>query len=349
MKHKPVGAYLASFFFIVLLILFVVCGKTKHNTFLSDSFFAMDTFVSVKAAGGEPNVSDSVKDELKKLERTFSRTDPQSDIARLNAASTLEVTPICAEVLTRVQELAAATEGAFNPCLGSVSALWDITGKKYIPTAKELTALLPYCSADGYTVEGTTVSKAHLQTQIDLGAAVKGYAAEKAIDCLQNKGVTDAMISIGGNIAICGNAPGRTDGWEIGIRNPFFPDQTAVTFVCTDKVIAVSGDYERYFEKDGIRYHHIFDPATGYPAQSGIKSVAVIAPDGLNADVFSTALFVMGVDKALAFYQSGAYDFEAIFFTDDGKVSVTEGLKEQIALVPGAEYRVGVPLTLTAY
>ena len=138
------------------------------------------------------------------------------------------------------------------------------------------------------------------------------------------------MISIGGNIAVTGSAPERKGFWRVGIKNPFSPDEVACYIDCTDKIISVSGDYERYFIKDNKLYHHIFDPSTGYPVDNDIKSVVVIAKDGLVSDALSTALFVMGKEKAVNFYNSGVYDFETVIFTYDNKVYVSDGIKNNV-------------------
>lgn len=323
-----------------------ICTSCSESNYQTRDFFAMDTYISVKAMGASQADLEEVERFVKATEKTFSRTDPESEIYRLNSVQSCEVSPSCAQLLMRAASAADATQGAFNPCLGLISDLWDVTGKKYLPSDAEIADALAHCSYNGYEVDDTSVLKKDIKTKIDLGAAVKGYTAGEALKILKERGVSDAMISLGGNIAVSGHAKGRTDGWGIGVRSPYFPDELALTFSCTDRVIAVSGDYERYFERDGVRYHHIFDSATGKPTKSGLRSTAVICADGFTADMLSTALFVMGAEKAGSFAKSSLYDFEAILFTDDGKVLYTDGLADKITLSNNAKAESGTPLTL---
>ena len=331
---------------VLTVTFFGACRTSPQTSFISDEFFAMDTFVTIKANTSDKTLLEEAEQEIRSIESIFSVTESAGELSQINSSCSAQVSPLCAEILTRVLEISEATDGAFNPCMGQLRELWDVTGKQHIPTQDELDAILPFCRADAFTVDALTVTKEYPQPLLDLGAAVKGYAAEQAISLLRRKGVSDAMISLGGNIAVCGSADANGDGWQIGVRNPFFPDTVAGSFRCTDTVIAVSGDYERYFERDGIRYHHIFDPNTGFPADSGLKSTAVISSDGLLADALSTALFVMGKEKALSFYQSGLYDFEAILFTTDGKVVLTDGLRDKFTLFENAAFTENVPLVI---
>ncbi len=330
----------------VLLCVCVLCACSQRTAFRTDEFYAMNTYITVRLPADEEAHFADIRAYLKELEGIFSRTDPNSEISCLNRSLSAEVSEVCAEVLTRSLQSAADTHGAFNPCLGALSTLWDVTGKQYIPLEEELTAVLPFCLPDGYTVNGLTVVKNKVETQIDLGAVIKGYAAGVLSERLKSDGVTDALINLGGNVAVIGHAPGRSDGWSVGIKNPFAPEELAVSLVCTDTVLAVSGDYERYFERDGVRYHHIFDGSTGKPSASDIKSCAVLCSDGFAADMLSTALTVMGSEKAYAFYKSGKYSFEAIFFTADGDVLLTDGLCGTVTLFSEATDDSGAPLRL---
>lgn len=334
------------FFILLPALIALLCACTRQQAMQTDSFYAMNTYVSITLPQSEKARFSSIRRYVEDIESTFSRTRPESDLYRVNHTSVTEVSPVCADVLLRAQGAARTTDGAFNPCLGSIIELWDITGKAYIPTEEERTAALAECDPLGYTVEGKTVTKQNPQTLLDLGAVVKGYAAGELLHALRESGIDSALINFGGNVALCGHAPGRTDGWRVGVKNPFLPDEIALTLTCTDTVIAVSGDYERYFERDGVRYHHIFDGSTGKPAASGLVSCAVVCEDGFTADMLSTALFVMGKERAYELWQSGVYDFEALLFAEDGKIYVTDGLLESVQLVPTAQTQAGVPLVL---
>lgn len=319
---------------LIALMIFSFSCALKESDYKSCDIFAMDTYVSVVYKGNDNiNVKSLSENELERIESIFSKTIADSEISCINNSTSFTVSAECAHILSQSLELANATNGAFNPALGLIVSLWDITGKKHIPTENEISSLLSFCSYSGIMLTSNTIIKENAETQLDLGACVKGYAAQKTIEKLKENGITDAMVSIGGNIAVTGEADRRDGVWRVGIRNPFNPDEAAGYLDCTDTVISVSGDYERYFEKDGIIYHHIFDSNTGKPSNTNIKSVAVIAKDGLLSDALSTALFCMGSEKALDFYESGLYAFEAVIFLDNGSVAVTDGLTEAFVLL----------------
>ena len=168
--------------------------------------------------------------------------------------------------------------------------------------------------------------KAYLQKEgmaVDLGGIAKGYASDKVAELLKEKGVASAIVSLGGNVYGVGTKP---DGekWEVALANPLDANDYCGLISIENQAVVTSGGYQRYFEENGKKYHHIIDPATGYPAESGLLSVTIISDSGTEADVLSTALYVMGLEKALAFWQEHG-GFEAIFVTEAGEVIATEG------------------------
>ena len=182
--------------------------------------------------------------------------------------------------------------------------------------------------------------------KIDLGGVAKGYALYKASEYLSEEAMgkavgADFCISLGGNVAVSGSSKIRKEsgqkGWKVGITNPFDKSETLGSLVLVHGFVSVSGAYERFFEKDGRIYHHIFDSKTGYPSESDLASAAVISDDGLEADALSTALFVMGKDRAIEFYKSGIYDFEMLLVTETGEVLVSGGINEAFELSENAK------------
>ncbi len=196
-------------------------------------------------------------------------------------------------------------------------------------------------SGEAEAVEGETsmryVARLPQGMQVDLGSVVKGYTATAVADYFREEGVTSALINLGGNVQCIGTKP-NGDKWKVAIKSPFSDSSTGMIGVidAEDVAIITSGGYERYFEDNGEVYWHILDPKTGYPARSGLASVTIIGMDGLRCDGLSTALFVMGLDKAIEFWKADD-SFEAVLVTEDGKVYVTEGVAGSFSLT--SEYR----------
>ncbi|MCR5353858.1 MAG: FAD:protein FMN transferase [Clostridiales bacterium] len=325
---------LLSAVFFLLILSSCENGAEKYN---SDTFFAMDTFITLSAKDASGELLKSAENKTKAYEKIFSRKDESSELYKINASLSEEASDELVLMIKNAFDVSEKTHNAFNPCLGAISDLWDFTNKKYVPSDSEISEILPCCSPGKVKIDGNTVSKEDLNTVIDLGACAKGYSAQKIIEYLKENGVSDAYVNFGGNVSVCGFSESGT-AWKIGIKNPFMTDDIIGYIVCTDKTVSVSGDYERFFEKDGKIYHHIIDPDTGYPSDSGVKSVAVISPDGFISDALSTALFVMGVENSLDFYERKIYDFEAIFVTNDGKVYATSGIKDDFILFGDAYF-----------
>ena len=300
---------------VVLLaaLLFTGCaGEEKAQR----TVFAMDTVMDLLVWGENPEeLAEELPALLTALEAAWSAMEEDSVIGRLNRGVDVALTEEKAGLLERVEALSRRTGGAFDPHLLSLSAAWGFpTGEYRIPGEDEIAAAL----AD---------------RKWDLGAAVKGYAGQRAVALLEERGAERAILNLGGNVQTYGE---KADGspWQIAIRDPEGEGYLGLLSVTGTAAVVTSGDYQRYFEMDGVRYHHILDPETGCPARSGLRSVTVICRDGLTADALSTALFVMGLEDGIEFWrQSG--DFEAVFVCGDGTVWATAG-----AALTGCEFEV---------
>ena len=289
--------------FLPVLMLF---GCTPQEKKVQEFVFCMDTVMELTVWGSEGELAVKEMTELLyDLEQTWSASAEDSVVAAYNRGE--EITDAQSlELLEAVKALAKRTNGAFDPTLYAVTRAWGFPTDEYrVPSDEELAEALE-------------------QDVWDLGAAVKGYAGDRLAAMLENYDVDRAMLNLGGNVQTYGE---KADGspWVIAIQNPdLAEDYLGTVSVTGTMAVVTSGDYQRYFETDGVRYHHILDPETGYPADSGLRSVTVICRDGLTADALSTALFVMGLEEAVEFWRASG-DFEAVFVTDDGRIYATEG------------------------
>lgn len=295
-------------FCVLLCLALCLCAGCAQMDKASKTLFAMDTVMELTAWGGDASLGLKQTEQLlQDLEKTWSAQKEDSLLSRLNRGEEVTLTAQQEALFDRVEELSTYTSGAFDPKLLAVSALWDFTGETHaVPTADEIVLALE-------------------RDQWDLGAALKGYAGQQAVELLETMDIDRALLNLGGNIQTFGEKPGGVP-WNIGIQNPDGGDPVGIVAVTGTASVVTSGDYQRYFELEGVRYHHILDPETGCPADGGLRSVTVICRDGLKADVLSTALFVMGLEKATEFWRQSD-DFEAVFITTEGKIFATAGAK----------------------
>ncbi len=331
---------LTAYGFLMLLLL-SGCGAQLSPDEAQESIqvIAMDTAMLITTYGERsPAAAYACEDTIRDLEKKLSRTDPDSEVSRLNNAGTLEDSESeLRSILIQAGQYCQKTGGAFDITVAPVVAAWGFAGGDgyRVPSQKELDRLLEL--VDGFAVKGNgqTLSLGPGQS-IDLGAIAKGYAADKLVGVFQEYEVPRGLAQLGGNVLAYGDRPDGTP-WRVGIQDPAKPDdQNAFAGVLelTDAFAVTSGGYQRYFEENGKRYHHIIDPATGYPADSGLTSVTVAAgiSDGSGAmcDALSTALFIMGEEKALDLWRHwDGTPFELVLVTEDGRVVVTEGLADR--------------------
>lgn len=298
-------------------------------------FFAMDTLMHVKI-WGSAEAADMVEQELFRLDGLLSVTDESSEISQLNFGQTEAVSEETASLLRSAVALSERTGGAFDPSVYPLVRLWGFTqDAQQVPSQEELQGALCSIGTQNIRFDGNRILLEN-GAQLDLGGIAKGYAAERCAALLQSAGVEAALLSLGGNVQTVGTKPDGTP-WAIGIADPNRPEQALATLRFTGSLALVtSGGYQRYFEENGVRYHHILDPSTGLPARSGLDSVTILADSGTTADALSTALFVTGLEKAAEFWRASD-DFEAVFITDDGEIFATQGAAE---LLDGAEFQV---------
>lgn len=272
------------------------------------------------------------EDRIKELEALWSTTDANSDIYKVNqnGGARTEVSEETAEILQFALDMAEQTGGSFDPTISPVVTTWGfISGEYDIPTEDELTDLLQNVDYEKVLLEENFVTLPD-GMQLDLGAVGKGYTGDIIAELLKEQGVTSALLDIGGNIQMVGRKP---DGsrWRLGIQNPFGEGSLGI-LESEDSAVVTSGNYERYFVgEDGKQYGHIIDPSTGYPAESGLASVSIMAKEGKLCDALSTAIYVMGLNGATEYWQENG-NFEMLLITDEKEIYLTEGIKDDFIL-----------------
>ena len=294
------------------------------------TFFAMDTAMDFTVYG-DAALLDEAETLIGSLEEQVSVTDEHSDIYAIDHTGSGSLSGNAAELMEQALELCRRTGGALDISVYPIVRAWGFTTGGYqVPDEETIQSLLPLVDYTQIQYDAATgVVTLPEGMEIDLGSVAKGYAGQLAAQMLREHGVQSALLNLGGNVQTVGAKPDGSP-WQIGIKDPQGEDAMMVLSV-EDQAVVTSGGYERYFEQDGQTYWHIMDPSTGHPADSGLISVTIVGDEGVVCDGLSTALFVMGLEKAADLWaQSG--DFEAVFVTASGEVYITEGLRDRFAL-----------------
>ena len=324
MKKYFISAMLSALLFLT------GCSAESSPEPVQGTFFAMDTVMDFTIYG-ESGLIDQSESLIASLESLVSVTDTGSELYAINQTGSGTLTGKASSLMEQALELCRRTGGALDISVYPIVRAWGFTTGSYqVPDEAEIQALLPlvdyrkiqYDAADGDVTlpEGM---------KIDLGSVAKGYAGQLVAQMLREHGVQSALLNLGGNVQTVGAKPDGSP-WQIGIKDPQGEDAMMVLSV-EDQAVVTSGGYERYFEQDGQTYWHIMDPSTGHPADSGLISVTIVGDEGVVCDGLSTALFVMGLEKAADLWAQSC-DFEAVFVTASGEVYITEGLQDRFAL-----------------
>ena len=330
-----------SFFFLLALLL-VSCRPDIRKE--GRTVFALGTVCSIQLFTEKPQtevelVLQTCIRRLEELERHLSANAESSTLIDINKASGVSAVNVPADIyplFARAVFFAEKTDGAFNPAIGGVVKLWNIgfeNARK--PEDRDIQVALSRTDYKDVQLAGTAVFLKKEGMKLDLGAIAKGFAADELTRIVKQAGIMHAVIDIGGTISAVGVRP---DGkrWNIGIRDPRIRQgQPIISAPIENRSISTSGSYERYFEQDGIRYHHIIDPATGYPVQSNMIAVSVFADSATDADALSTACFVLGYKKAIKLLDE-LPNTEALFIFDDNSVRTTGNLKKNIMILNSA-------------
>lgn len=314
---------------LLLCMVLTGCGTPKKT---SSTIFAMDTVMTLTVYdSGETaeNALSACRETIYDLSGKLSVTDPDSEIYQLNHSGSTTLSEDSCALLAEAVSLAGATEGFYDPTVYPLMELWGFYNDEFsVPTEKNIQEAL---SHTGYHLLGSPSEDGTLSLRegmgIDFGGIAKGYAAEKLLTQMEQAGIHTAVISLGGNVGLLGEKSDGSD-WVVAVEKPDGSGDAIGELSIAggeNTYVVTSGAYQRYFEEDGVRYHHILHPETGYPAETDLQSVTIVSHSGTEADGLSTALFVMGLDKAVEFWRSGVYSFDMVLITEDN-IYVTPGL-----------------------
>ena len=329
-------------FFLLPVLLLASCKPAVRKE--SRTVFALGTVCSIQLFTEKPqSKADTVLQictrRLEELERHLSANAEISTLIDINKASGVSAVNVPADIyplFERAMFFAEKTDGAFNPVIGGIVKLWNIgfeNARK--PEDRDIRDALFRTGYKDVQLTGTAVFLKKAGMKLDLGAIAKGFAADELTRIVRQAGIAHAVIDIGGTISAVGKRP---DGkrWNIGIRDPRVQQgQPVISAAIESCSISTSGSYERYFEQDGVRYHHIIDPATGYPVRNNMIAVSVFSDSATDADALSTACFVLGYEKAVKLLAE-LPDTEALFIFDDNSVCTTAGLAQHIKVLDSA-------------
>lgn len=329
-------------FLTAILISFNSCASEISKTpVITKTAFAMDTVCTIKIY--DKNTDEKIVDDsftyVHDLENLLSRYVSTSDIAKINenAGKTyVKVDKRTLELLKECVYYSAQTDGAFDITLGSLIDLWDIeSGREYIPSKSEIENARKYIGYKNILIDeqNCSVKLAKKGVIIDLGAVAKGYISKMTKEYLIGKGIKSAIIDFGGNIVLIGKNY-KGDNFAVGIQKPFNDRGEYFGAVQSDKCSMVSsGNYERYFTgTDGVVYHHIIDPKTGYPAQNGLAQVTIICDNATVADILSTGVYVMGESKGYDYIEK-TENIGAVFVMSDNNIIMTENIKNSVNII----------------
>lgn len=276
----------------------------------------------------------AVMNEMNRIDRTMSPFKPDSELSRINREAAQKPVPISKEMfdlISRSIEFSKLSGGAFDITFSSVGYLYDY--REHVkPTDEQIAKALPGINFRHLQLDAKaqTIHYARPGVRIDLGGIAKGYAVDNCIAILKGRGITNAIVTAGGDSRLLGDKHGRP--WNVGIRDPRRRGEVIAVLPLADVAISTSGDYERFFEEDGVRYHHIINPKTGKSA-SGVRSVTIVGPDGITTEGLTKSVFVKGPQEGMRLIES-LKGIDAIIIDDAGRMLYSPGLRNAVREKP---------------
>jgi FAD:protein FMN transferase len=296
--------------------------------------FMMDTYVTIYAVGPRKITAgaiDAALDRMQEVDAKFNSRNPKSPVYAFNHEGKPISDPEIVSVAAMALQIASESDGAFDITIAPLLELWGFYGDTpHLPPDQEIKACLQRVGYHYLSLTDQKLQRTKDDVEIDLGGIAKGYAVGQAAKVLKEQGVTSAVIDAGGDVYALGNRGGKP--WKVGIKDPRGGEELLGYLEVEDLAVMGSGDYERFFEKDGKRYHHIFNPKTGYPAE-GLRGTTLVHPDPMAADAWNTAIFVLGPEKGLELVERTP-GMEVIMVTTSGKIIYSSGLKTGLKPIP---------------
>lgn len=315
----------------VLLIFFGI-KKLAHTPMEKQTRLMMDTYVTIYARGPKKPASRAIEAALDRMEEVDKKFSIQNKNSPLYAFNHQDIPITDNEILYVVQkamEISAATKGAFDITISPLLELWGFYEKSpKVPAEEDIKICLKDIGYKFLIIKDGTLYKTNKNVRVDCGAIAKGYAIGQALQTLKNKGINSAIIDAGGDVYALGKKKNAL--WKVGIRNPQNNDMLGYLEV-EDMAVVGSGDYERYFIENGKRYHHIFDPKTGYPTED-LSGITVIHPDPMLADAWATALFVLGHEKGLKIAEQ-LPKINVVMITSANEILYSSQLKKMLTII----------------
>jgi thiamine biosynthesis lipoprotein len=316
--------------FSLILLLLVLLPPVAGADWARQEAAIMGTSITVELWQDDPEQGRSlvagVFAEMHRIDALMSTWKPDSELSRVNAQAAqhpVQVSRELYDLIDKALHYSVVTHGAFDITYASAGYLYDFRAGKH-PSAAQLAAAVPEINWHFVELDAahSSVHFLHPGVRIDLGGIAKGYAVDRCIEQLQQAGIEDALVSAGGDTRVIGNR--RDKPWNVGIRDPRKHDGLVSIIPLENAAISTSGDYERFFEENGVRYHHIIDPATGDSARR-LHSASIISTHAIDTDALSTSVFVLGAEQGLALINR-LPDTEAILIDNDGNLHYSDGL-----------------------
>ncbi|NLK75134.1 MAG: FAD:protein FMN transferase [Clostridiales bacterium] len=340
------NVYLLITAIITFIILLSGCSNFNQDNnsnkapYITKSSFLLNTVVTITIYDMQKEaLIDECFELISKYELVYSRTNPKSELYKLNNRSIpqdgsgYEISSEMLALLEYGLYYSSLSKGAFDITIAPVSSLWDFTGTTPVkPTDEAINQALAYVNYEAVKIDGNKVFFANENVNMDFGAIAKGYIADRVKEYLLSQGVQSALINLGGNVHTIGNKPDGSP-FLVGIQKPYADrNETIAVIEIEDLSVVSSGIYERFFTLDGIGYHHILNPKTGYPYDNGLISITIISKDSVDGDGLSTTCFALGLEEGLKLINS-IPDTYGIFITDDYKIYYSDGLLENFKLI----------------